>query len=1097
MRCYLSSITTPTADTPGSLFVLHFDDRRYIIGNLAEGSTRAITEGNVSLRKVSDVFLTGRTRWSNLGGLLGLVLGLADTKTAAAEAAKASAGSKQDDGDTRKVASSKGGERLNIYGAPNLNHVIATARRFIFRRGLPLSATEYAHTLQPEHASVDATYIDDRVLVWAMPLLPSGYGPSEHASPHANSHSPQRSSRSRKRSLDEANGRLSPEAKSRAQKEEIENEQDEHQKLRKNVVHNMFNSNWRYDRLVEKKLADVSMPATCYLRDPDTKQLTVYTGPKPGQNKESIPDINVLVREPWPSSQIDNLPPTSPSEESLCYIFRNHQQRGKFMADKARELGVPKEKNKELTAGRSVRNAEGKTISPEMVLEPGKPGSGFAVIDLPSVGYIDSLVGRREWNADNVTQGLETMIWILGPDVGSDSRIADFQKRFSAVKHFVSSASYQDNTIALDGAATNAMRHNYVDAEVFPRLVATHPDPEQPQSLKTARLAADLPDSIPMKRGQKIVIEPKYELDDSEVMPLLDIPSVDQKVEDEFAKFPELLDGTKSQPSEEATNEWEEALGEYKDVEVIVLGTGSSHPSKYRNVSGTLVRVPGWGSLLLDAGEGTMNTLRRMFSQVELDKILLDLKLIWISHLHADHHLGLTSVITAWNEARMLYDPPSESQVVDEQGKYWGEMTGLLRPRRKLAIVSHDAMSQWLHEYDSVENISPSNLFTVVANAPGPFAIPASFGEQSTRLLLQHSEDGPTDIGTKKILPQLGLKSLNSTLVNHCHGAQAVSMTFPSGFKLSYSGDCRPCAAFTNIGHGSHLLIHEATFEDDMRPEAIAKKHSTAGEALIVAAEMEAKVCVLTHFSQRYPTMPPLGVNVEAKGPSTPLRSSAVLDRGDRSLRNEQASPAKSDVEAPKLVMDDGDDATDEVQEAQQLKRNKNASESMWSSAEKEARGEEWAQKRGIKLAESQLIDQKDVQRLIDQNDIKVVFAFDYMRLKLGNVPRLLMKQPILRAMYDNGIGKELITPLTDDMQVDGGEIKGETAKMKEKRVKKEKAQAEQKANEEKKKAKRERIEKERQESSEKRRAKAEETRAQQEGRVPQQEEKMTAAGSS
>ena len=59
---------------------------------------------------------------------------------------------------------------------------------------------------------------------------------------------------------------------------------------------------------------------------------------------------------------------------------------------------------------------------------------------------------------------------------------------------------------------------------------------------------------------------------------------------------------------------------------------------------------------------------------------------------------------------------------------------------------------------------------------------------------------------------------------------------------------------------GCTLLIHEATFDDteDGRIEAAAKRHSTVGEALGVAAAMRARHTLLTHFSARYPKLPTL-----------------------------------------------------------------------------------------------------------------------------------------------------------------------------------------------------------------------------------------------
>jgi ribonuclease Z len=50
--------------------------------------------------------------------------------------------------------------------------------------------------------------------------------------------------------------------------------------------------------------------------------------------------------------------------------------------------------------------------------------------------------------------------------------------------------------------------------------------------------------------------------------------------------------------------------------------------------------------------------------------------------------------------------------------------------------------------------------------------------------------------------------------------------------------------------------VHEATFEDELQDEAVAKKHSTTAEALGVAAAAGAYRTLLTHFSTRYPRIP-------------------------------------------------------------------------------------------------------------------------------------------------------------------------------------------------------------------------------------------------
>lgn len=1017
MRSYISPITCPTADTPGTLFYIHFDDRRYLVGNLSEGSTRALTETNASLRKVTDVFLTGRTRWSNVGGLLGTILEMADTKASAVQSSKLIAAQRSQNGShqTSKPVTAPG--KINIYGAPNLNHLLATARRFIFRRGLPIKAIEFGSN---DHAVKDAvdiepSHVDDRLQVWALPAVPDTQASTEVDTTPAPP--PQSPNRSRKRSYDEVRGGHSNrrDSPTRRDKETL-NEDEENDTLRKNVVQQMFNSSWRFDRLVETNLRDVRMPATCYLRDPDTKQLVIYSGPKPG-SRDTIPNITVLVREPWPSSQIATLPPTKPSSESISYIFKHHEQRGRFQPEKAKELKIPRERFAELTAGNTIKLDNGTVVTPDMVLNPAKPGAACAIIAIPDVTYIQSLIERPEWMSAKATERMETMFWNIGPGVGADPRIAEFQSRFPDAQHFVASTDYTENEVALCGAATNSLRHNFVDAAIFPRVEAV----PLGSTRKAEQLKADLPLSTVLQRGQRITLEPKVDIDSSDMQDPFDAKTLDAKIESEWSRFPQLVQqrDEADKLDQKQEGDWEQSIDGFGGVETIVLGTGSSHPSKYRNVSGTLVRIPGWGSLLLDAGEGTMNTLQRMFPQDQLRHILKDLRLVWISHLHADHHLGLTSVIKAWNEVRVESSQPSMMDDDEEQQTFWGESGALLRPQEKLAVIGDAAMSSWLHEYSTVEDLSPSHLFTV-ASYPPPSSVLHIAEPQSTRLSLYHSQNGVCDAMTaKNVLSALGLETLNTTFVDHCHGAQAVAMKFSNGFKLSYSGDCRPNALFSQLGRGSHLLVHEATFEDDMRLEAIAKKHSTAGEALIVAAEMEAKVCLLTHFSQRYPTMPPLGVNVGAGGQEQRLELGNVLEvpdgaQPDTRQPEETDSAEQTPTMKPSRVTGapagaKADDRTAEHLEASKLALDKRKSNMMFSSMSREAEREEWHRKRGIKIDEAQVIDQSDLQRLIDQTGLKVVFAFDYMRLRLADVPRLLLKQPILRQMYDLGIGKDLI----------------------------------------------------------------------------------------
>ena len=109
----------------------------------------------------------------------------------------------------------------------------------------------------------------------------------------------------------------------------------------------------------------------------------------------------------------------------------------------------------------------------------------------------------------------------------------------------------------------------------------------------------------------------------------------------------------------------------------------------------------------------------------------------------------------------------------------------------------------------------------------------------------------------KMLLEGSGIKFAKTVKVTHSRLSFGIVLDDLQGFRISYSGDCRPSKNLVNAGMNSDLLIHEATFEDEKHDEALAKNHCTIGEAIQVGKDMKAKRLLLTHFSQRYPVLPP------------------------------------------------------------------------------------------------------------------------------------------------------------------------------------------------------------------------------------------------
>ena len=743
MLCYIQFITTPTSDTPGTALILHFDDKRYIIGNVHEGLQRACLEMKVRALHAKDIFITGRTEWRSVGGLLGMILTFADQSIASA-ASKAGTlrlraerrvmrQSEEEqrreknpksksiaDGSssqaTHTIAESQSGEEdptMRLHGGPNLSHTLATARSFIFRKGMPVNVFEHGgerKDVKDTDEDWEPTWSDKRVQVWAMPIRPSDVSEvSEDLKPES----------PRKRGLGEFMTGKRPtrldvldQWMDTSAPSDVQVEQD--QKIRELAITQMFSSLWSRDNLIETPLRNVKTPAALYVRDPVTKEFTRYEGPMP-DGTSPLPEINVWVREAWPGASINHLPPAKRSSTAMSYIIRSQKMRGKFDAAAAREKNVPSGPLwSALASGSSVWSTDGSLVTPEMVIGPSKEGNGVAVIDLPSREYVHDLVSRPEWRAAKVTDGVVAIIWILGPGVVQDKTLLKFIEGQSKVQHIFSSPEHCPDYLSMTSAACTAIRLHQIDPARYVIPVHNNAVPSEPDELSDAgKTAPEDSDRAfrPAKRGLTIKLQPKFSITEDAIVPFLNTAQI---VRETSGDVLDLSQSARQEISASAVHG--EALDQNlpsPDAEIVCLGTGSALPSQHRNVSATLLRVPGSGSYLMDCGENTLGQLKRMYTAPELAEVFRDLKLIWISHLHADHHLGLTSVVKAWYQEVHGKDEvkrprPTLSEQTLDPGRF-------LKDDRRLFIVGNGPMIKWLEEYSSVEDFGYDQLVPLVS----------------------------------------------------------------------------------------------------------------------------------------------------------------------------------------------------------------------------------------------------------------------------------------------------------------------------------------------------------------------------------------------
>ena len=789
---YLQFLTTPTADTPGTTLLLHFNSKRYLIGQIAEGTQRVAQQRATRLNKLSDIFVTGPVQYATVGGLLGLLLTLADMQQAAKSSLEATKAAVLE---RRKQSSSnpktgihnvlKGGPQLyqkdtpssveddliTVHGAKNLTYFMASAREFILRPSLKLrlheidedAVTTLSSTVSNQITSTTATmqetveepgggnptstqekwpptWRDEYIQVWAMIIPPQTLDPLGSSACPA---SP------RKRRHAELDHDPSSSAGGNVDIKSSSSPNLRGDKIRQAIISSMFSANQN----PRDKDADVQSMMTPNMSNTTT---TVGQGGNPNRSTvseesfredinnppdETSPAIPGLVRRPRPDPLLDSLPPTSPSSNSLSYIIKTLPQRGKFLPDRAKALKVPPGVlYRRLTSGFSVIATDGKTITPDMVLGDTKPSEGVAVLDIPAKSYVDSVVNRQEWKSKSVVEGLNTMIWILGPGVSQDSSFQAFVKSLPDVKHVISSPDHCPNYLAFESGASMAVRLHHIDPVRYPLPVHQN-EPAIKNRSEGRPEAQDAPDLfVPAKRGLTMRLTTSLKTQDENSIPALDTKQVWDSVPKEALRLSRLAFESLDGSVEKNDHNSRQCDLPGKDAEIITLGTGSMMPSKYRNVSATLVRVPGVGAYLFDCGENTLGQLRRAFPAEEVNRILRELKAIWISHLHADHHLGLVPIIKARHE---LVWPDDVRTSFDERWNTENRNPAQASPsyEKHLFVISNSVMLRWLEHFSGVEDIGYDRIVPLHVNVPRPYVPGARSGLEWRNLQLDLSNE--------------------------------------------------------------------------------------------------------------------------------------------------------------------------------------------------------------------------------------------------------------------------------------------------------------------------------------------------------------------
>lgn len=276
-------------------------------------------------------------------------------------------------------------------------------------------------------------------------------------------------------------------------------------------------------------------------------------------------------------------------------------------------------------------------------------------------------------------------------------------------------------------------------------------------------------------------------------------------------------------------------------MEAFVLGSGGMMPMPRRRLSAVAVRLGGW-VYLFDCGEGTQVPYK------ELHLGQRGLRLCAITHLHADHCLGLPGMLML--RAQMpdpgpltLLGPPGLSRLVRDMRRdlalyinYRIEIREWRGQGSEQQLAYRDELLELYWQpldhsvlclgYRLQEHARPGRFDPQAADALG-----VPFGP--LRGELQRGREVMTSEG-RKVRPEQVLGPPRR------------------GRRLVFATDTAPTPALSSLLQDADLAFLEGMFLAEHAEEAAAKKHLTVEQAASLAARAGVARLVLTHLSPRY-----------------------------------------------------------------------------------------------------------------------------------------------------------------------------------------------------------------------------------------------------
>ena len=271
-------------------------------------------------------------------------------------------------------------------------------------------------------------------------------------------------------------------------------------------------------------------------------------------------------------------------------------------------------------------------------------------------------------------------------------------------------------------------------------------------------------------------------------------------------------------------------------LRVTFLGTGGAIPTTERAPSALFVNREG-DRLLFDCGEGTQRGMMRFNTGFGIDRL-------FVSHLHGDHVLGIPGLVQTLGfndrtEPLTVHCPPGTAADLDDLIHAVGHQPGF--PVRVEPVapgeVAFETDEYAVSAFETAHRTRSQGYVLAENDRPGRFDRP-------------RAEELGVPVG-----PAFGRLHAGETVELEdgtvVEPDQVVGPPRP-GRTLVYTADTRPRERTVEVAADADLLVHDATFADEMADRARDTAHSTGREAGEIAQRAGVDRLALVHVSSRY-----------------------------------------------------------------------------------------------------------------------------------------------------------------------------------------------------------------------------------------------------